>query len=282
MSGAKDISVSRPRLGREIIRWGLAAAAVVAAHAAVTYGVSAWGVGSPPNAIEEAMVVELTPLSVATPEPVQSENVSEERPDIESEIQEEVPAEAEQATEETEVEEETEKAEEPPEEVAEEEPVEEVTPVPEVKKAEVVLPRPTKPKPVKKPEPRKPAPKKQETPVKKQVRKPEKPSDRASASSKASAGAPSRSSRAELGRWYSQVRAAVARRKPRSVGQSGRVVVRFVVNASGAVVSAAVSSSSGNSTLDRAAVAMARGARVPAPPSGAGSSFPMNIPVVFD
>lgn len=291
MSEGRTTRLPKITLARDLPRWGLAAALAVGAHAAVAAGVVAFAPEKEAIAMKQAMTVELQPLVISEAQSVdqvdtvaalQPEEVVEEETPVEEEVEtteEEIEDPVEEAVEEPVVETE---AEDTAEEVVEETPeevIEEAQPAPEVKKAEVVLP---KPKPAKKkPEP-KVEKKKVEKPVVKPVKKAEskkvaKASSTQTSRASSSAGAP----RVNPSAWYSKVNAAVARRKPRSLGASGRVVIRFVVNSSGGIISSSIASSSGNARLDSAALAMARG-RVPAPPAGlSGSSFPFTLPVTF-
>lgn len=275
------------------VRWGLAAVVAVSAHVSLAYGIVMLAPVREAAAIQKAMTVELTPLVVSTAEAVETEPLEELASEIVPEmineeeadrIDEVEPVETVEAEPEL-----PESVDEQPESVAEE-----ISPTPPVKVAEVVLPKKLKQaskpkpnaKPAVKPKPRKIiVAKKQEPALKKSAapRKPEKSSARVSLSRKTKprAIAP-RAPAANPSRWYVAVQSAVARRRPRGTGQSGRVVIRFVVNSSGAVTSAAIARSSGNAALDAAALGMARGARVPAPPPGLGrSSFPFTIPVDF-
>jgi len=288
----------------EIARWAAAAVIVVAAHLSVAYGISIMMAKEPRPAAEEALTVDLTPFIMTQAEQEQPDVVQEDTPEpvLEEIQQQEIvePVEEEQPVEsETPV---TEVQPEAVEPVEEEQPVEEPIDTPtemaevqpeavepdapdvvneaiETPPAEVVVPKPvTKPiekKPVKK-TPQKVV--KKPTPKKVTAAEPAKGKNRTTQSEAKAARAPTVSP----ARWHSQVYAAISRRKPRDRGVSGRVSIRFVVNSSGAVVSAGVARSSGNSALDSAALAMVRGARVPAPPANLpGSRHPFTIPVVF-
>lgn len=293
--------------GRETSLWAGAAAFVVAAHLAVAYAFAALAPApEPPDAIEQALTVDLTPFMITQPEAVESEALTEEKPDeiVEQAEDAPLPVETAEAITEADPEELVEDKPEPTEteevqaepdvaepeiaeaeiiepEVAEPEVVEKIEPIQEAPKPEVVLPQP-KPKVVKE------APKAKPKPVQKKVAKAEakpKPVAKAKPAPKSTASAKSTASKAKSvspARWHSQVYAAIARRKPRGRGISGNVSVRFVVSSSGAVVSAGVARSSGNAKLDGAALAMVRGARIPAPPPGLpGSRHPFTVPVSF-
>ncbi|MGC4024678.1 MAG: TonB family protein [Mesorhizobium sp.] len=283
-----EIEIQRTPWVREALRWGAAALVVCAAHGAAAYGVIALAPEPEPMAVQEAMDIELTPLVVSTAEPVVEDAASEELPEQLAE-EPDLPTEQPEVIEEETVEEEpdtTEPEEVEPLEVAKAEiteEVEETDPIPETPEAVVALPQP-RPEiveevvEVEKPKPEKPKPRKV---VKKPVVETEKRPTK-SQQSTAGAAAPS-APRVSPNRWYAQVQSAIARRKPRSLGESGRVSVRFVVNQSGNIVSSGIARSSGSSRLDQAALGMVRGARVPAPPEGSGiTSHPFTIPVTFE
>lgn len=273
---------------RELLRWSAAALVVCVAHGAAAYGVIALTPEPEPLAVQEAMNIELTPLVVSTAEPVTEDAAAEELPEQLAEVPD-LPTEVLETVEEeveTELAPDTEEPEEAePMEVAKAEELEELQepdPIPETPEAVVALPQP-RPEiveetvEVEKPKPRKPKPKAEKKPVVQAEKRPTQ-----SRQSTAGASAP-RARTVSPNRWYAQVQAAVARRKPRGMGVSGRVSVRFVVNQSGSIVSSGIASSSGNAQLDSAALAMVRGARVPAPPAGSGiTSHSFNIPVTFE
>jgi protein TonB len=278
--------------GPEIARWSLAAVVVVAAHLAVAYTIGTLLVKDPRPAAEEALTVDLTPFIMTQAEQEQPDVLQEDtsEPVLEEVQQEDVVEETETAElQETPIDEQPTETEpdvvEPVTESVQPDQPDVVTETIETPPAEVVIP-----KPVKKPVPKKPRPvvKKQEKAPEKVVRKP--------VTKKAAAANPARgknqTTQAEAhaarapsvnpARWHSQVYAAIARRKPRDRGVSGRVSIHFVVSASGAILSAGIARSSGNSALDSAALAMVRGARVPAPPANLpGSRHPFTVPVVF-
>ncbi|MGE0281513.1 MAG: energy transducer TonB [Rhizobiaceae bacterium] len=269
--------------GPEIARWSLAAAVVIAAHLTVAYTIGAM-VKEPRPAADEALTVDLTPFIMTQAEQEQPDVLQEEttEPILEEVQQEEIAEEAEEtpATEtppdEQPVEVETEVAEVQTETVDPDQP-DLVTETIETPPAEVVVPKPVK-KPVKKVEKKPPKVVKKPAPKKVTATEPAKGKNRTTQSEATAARAPSVSP----ARWHSQVYAAIARRKPRDRGVNGRVSIRFVVSSSGSIVSAGIARSSGNSALDSAALAMVRGARVPAPPPGLpGSRHPFTVPVVF-
>jgi len=83
-------------------------------------------------------------------------------------------------------------------------------------------------------------------------------------------------------RWHNQVRAAIVRRIARVRGMRGTVRVQFVVSQSGSVMSASVAGSSGDGSLDNAAVRMVRQAQVPPPPDGIGGEHhAFSVPLTF-
>jgi len=281
MSAAAQISRWPTSASQAISRWTTAAIVVVAAHLSVAYGIGAMMVKEPRPAAEEALTVDLTPFIMTQPEQEQPDVLQEEttEPILEEVQQEEV-------VEETET---TAVAATPPDdqpaevetEVAQTETVEPDQPemvaeTIETPPAEVVIPKPVK-KPVKKAEKPQKAVKKPTT-KKVTAAEPAKGKNRTTQAEAKAARAPSVSP----ARWHSRVYAAIARRKPRDRGVSGRVSIRFVVSSSGSIVSAGIARSSGNSALDSAALAMVRGASVPAPPANLpGSRHPFTIPVVF-
>ncbi|MBX3598363.1 MAG: TonB family protein [Rhizobiaceae bacterium] len=286
-----EIEIHRTPWKREAIRWGAAAIVVGMAHAAAAYSVIVLAPKPSPIAVEQAMNIELTPLLVSTAEPVVENAAAEELPEQLAELPD-LPTRVEEVVEEEHVEETPEAEMEEPEEakpveVAKAEEMEEVVEADPIETPQTVaaLPQPRpeiaeetveveKPKP----EPKKIKPRKAE---KKPVVEAEK---RPTQSRQSVAG--SAAPRAQVinpSRWYAQVQAAIARRKPRSIGAAGRVSVRFVVNQSGAVTSSGIARSSGNPKLDNAALGMVRGARVPAPPKDSGiTSHPFTIPVNFE
>jgi len=290
MSAAASMGRLPASAGHEIARWSSAAIVVVAAHLAIAYTIGALMADrARPMAIEEALTVDLTPFIMTQAEQLAPDVLQEETTEpVLEEVQQEETLEETDPTELTEtppdeqpVEVETEVAEVETERLPEEQP-EMVTETIETPPAEVVLP-----KPVKKPVEKKPIVKK-EKPPQKVVKKPApkkvtaaEPAKRKNRTTQAEAKA-TRAPSVSPARWHSQVYAAIARRKPRDRGVSGRVSIRFVVNGSGSIVSAGVARSSGNSALDSAALSMVRGARVPAPPANLpGSRHPFTIPVVF-
>ncbi len=108
--------------------------------------------------------------------------------------------------------------------------------------------------------------------------KPVKKGAAQSNAAKASAGSTARvsASTGSAVNYAALVRARVAARKPAGGGRRGTVVVFFGVSRSGALVSASVSRSSGNPSLDASVLSAVRGAGpFPTPPPGANLSFRM-------
>lgn len=85
--------------------------------------------------------------------------------------------------------------------------------------------------------------------------------------------------------WGGRIRAKIERSKryPRGVRNRGRVVLRLAISPSGAVRGVSVARSSGNSALDKAAVAAVRRAgRMPRAPKGLkNASYSFNLPIAF-
>lgn len=86
-----------------------------------------------------------------------------------------------------------------------------------------------------------------------------------------------------LGSYTNTVRARVARNKPSGTSGRGTAVVQVAVSMSGGIRFVRLKSSSGNASLDRAAIsAVQRAAPFPAPPSGATSAqLVINIPITY-
>lgn len=311
-----EIALARRLPFRDAGLWLGAGMIVLAAHASFAYLLQDIAPVPQHDALAQAMEIDLAPLPVSVPEAVQSEALAQEQPVEAVEPVEEVETiqpEQERATEvppetmqqvqpdpeveqpvaqEIQPEPETARPEpaearpaevEPDEsEIVEEETVETVTP-------EVAIPLP-QPRPEQKAEER-PRPSKKEPARRKaevakhrekaeNTEKAESPKRKTQPASQASAA--SKAPNIDPSRWNGAVRAAVARRAGAVRGMRGTVRVSFVVNASGAIVSASVSASSGDPKLDRAALGMVRSARVPAPPAGLdGSTHAFAIPLSF-
>ncbi|MDW6025429.1 TonB family protein [Mesorhizobium sp. BAC0120] len=273
-----------------------------------------------PEAAQPAMVVELTPLPVSQPESVQSETLTEERtsetvpveetPEIIPETAE--PAEAapaEEAVRPEAIAPETLKPEttEPATQTAEPETVAPETPeveepetvepelAPEVAEAvtpDVAVPLP-QPRPIVEENPKqaeparraeKPASKKAEKePSRKEVAKAEpKPTPKSNASTESRA---SKAPTISPAKWQSKVLAWLNRHKryprgARSRKEEGMVRVAFAIDEYGAVLSARIARSSGNSELDQAALDMVRRAS-PVPPPPPEVARNITVPVQF-
>jgi protein TonB len=262
------------------LRWALAVSLVVAAH-----GIAAWlalrwmparasSDGPPP-----AVMIELAPLAVA-PDAVPQEiapgpQVTEAQPDPVPDPAEKLP--------------EDERPEPPVEKVptpVEEQPIVpaplpqvEVPKLPEAPKAEAVLaPPPSKPKEEerKKTTPKQPASPQTSAPTVQAER-----ANRIASPTASAAQIPSASS----ANWRSSLMAHLNRHKQFPAGGSqGVASIAFTIDPSGRVQSVSLVHSSGDSVLDREAVALARRASpVPAPPSGqGGSSVSISVPIRFD
>lgn len=82
MTAYADITVAPRTLPREMGLWAGAAAIVLMMHVAIAYAVHELQPAEmPPEAAEPALVIDLTPLTISTPEAIQSETVTRERPD---------------------------------------------------------------------------------------------------------------------------------------------------------------------------------------------------------
>jgi protein TonB len=313
MTGPAELALDRPRPLKDAGLWLGTGLIALAAHAAFAYLLSDIGPVPERNAMEQAMEIDLAPLPVSLPDAVQSEAVAREAPadtiepveeavetaePIEDRVAEAEPETVKEIQPDTQTEEPVAEAMEPEPETVRPEPAETETveaepDIPEIVAEETVAaitpevavplpqPRPERqveeePKPVKK----KPVRKKAEV-DKKDVREAAKPPKRKTPPA-SQASAASRAPSIDPSRWNSAVRAAVARRAGAVRGMRGTVRVSFVVSASGSIVSARVSGSSGNDRLDRAALGMVRSARVPAPPAGlSGSRHAFAIPLTF-
>ena len=94
---------------------------------------------------------------------------------------------------------------------------------------------------------------------------------------------PARSSPAKASRslanatYATNVRRALDRNKPKSVGASGSVTVSFAIGASGSLRNARVARSSGKPPLDQAALAIIRQAAPFSPPRGSGQNYTITI-----
>ncbi|PWK74061.1 TonB family protein [Aminobacter sp. AP02] len=282
---------------REAVLWSAAAAVIVSAHMA-----GAWYLHQQPVTMmmdepqgQTAVMIDLAPMALAP------EAVPQETADL-------VDAQAAESVEPTEtvtpdavepettpVEEIAQEVPEPVQEIAESEPVEEVVPdlveapLPEVAMA-MPQPRPEfeEPEPVAKPVPKKKKIEKKPEPVK-QAKVEKKQSANSAASQKsAQKSETTRAPAAGQGggkamsqaQWLSKVFSRIARHKGRATG-NGSVNVRFTFTASGDILSAAVTSSSGNPKLDQIALNMVRRASpIPTPPPSA--PLYLTAPITFE
>ena len=151
---------------------------------------------------------------------------------------------------------------------------EEELPMPKVAEAPkptIALPKPPKPKPKPQPpKPKKEEPPQEKPPAEKTVDTPPGPP---APVVKSAAPAPSVESNSNaLPDWQNALRARLAKFKQypeeaRRRGLQGTVLLRFVVDASGGVLSYEIAKSSGSAALDRATLEMIRRAQpLPAPP----------------
>ncbi|MBM7067084.1 energy transducer TonB [Actibacterium sp. 188UL27-1] len=87
-----------------------------------------------------------------------------------------------------------------------------------------------------------------------------------------------------MAQWGSQIRTRIDRRKSRAVRARGSVTVNIVVAVNGQLAGVSVARSSGDRTLDRAAMqAVQRAGRFPKAPSGIrGRSHSFNLAIRFD
>jgi len=234
-------------------RWLFAAVAVVLVHAAIVFWIlfvrDFRSAGEPPAAI----MIELAPMDVAPPS--------------------ETPPDATPGPKMTEAE---------PEVVEQQQviPVPELAPAP---KPDVVLMTPPKPKP----KPKKIV-KEEPNPVVKPTHEP--PAPRTSAPPRAAAAsqtaASHASSAAEASAWRSSWAAALSWAKhypeaARARGEQGTVRLALTIDRGGHVVSARVIGSSGSSTLDQAALDMARHASGRPLPPEMGSSVSLTVPIRY-
>jgi periplasmic protein TonB len=255
-------------------RWGVAAAAILAAHAAlIAIGLN-WTRPQPePGVTLPAIMVDMSPVSAA-PQSTPLERAPDQLMDQ---------ADAS-----------------PPEPVKQQQVVEEqIAPTPPQEKPEVVAPPEQKLEMKPATEPAKPVPEAKPTPVKPKVVRPEakKPNDstpaprtaapprverQAQAASAASAGATA----SAIAAYNQRVRAHLMRfhQYPAAAnGQRGLARLSFTLNRNGQVTGSRLGGSSGVAALDAQAMAMVRQAQpFPAfPPEVSYTSMPFNIPVEF-
>lgn len=250
-------------------RWGVAAAAILAAHAALIAVGMNWTRPQPdPGVVLPAIMVDLAPVSAAPqptelertpdqvmdqadaspPEPMKQQEVVEEQiAPTPPQVNPEVVA--------------------PPEQKVELKPATEpATPVPDAK------PTPVKPKIVR-PEAKRPS----EAPPAPRTAAPPKAERRAPPASAASAGA----SASVVASYNQRVRAHLMRFQPAGTNQAGVARLSFTIGRSGQVLSSRLAGSSGVPALDAKAMAMVRQASpFPAfPPEFTQSSMSFNIPI---
>ncbi|MGY4573539.1 energy transducer TonB [Bradyrhizobium sp. USDA 3256] len=254
-------------------RWGLSAAAILAAHAAVLAVAMSWVPAPPPGVAVPAVLVDLTPITSA---PELSETELPPGPAMQ---------EADAS---------------PPEPAAAQPVQQEIAPTPMQEKPDVVAPPEQKPQITPpKPEPAKVVPERRPEPVKPKVvrREAKKPSEatpapRTSAPSRAERQAPAASAisagaaASAIAAYNARVRAHLLRFHSYPAGGNGqRGVVRlvFTLGRGGQVLSSHLGGSSGNPTFDARALAMVRQAQpFPAFPSEiTQGSMGFSVPVAF-
>jgi protein TonB len=248
----------------QILRWGFASLMIVLVHAAAVAALVVWYKRTPPEQpIIPAIIVSFEPAAPSTP-------VENDRPFAaeQTEHVEPVP--------------------EPPKAEAKPEPPPEAIKPPPPRPAETAIPKP-EPKPIerkpverklveRKPVERKPAEKK---PVER-LPQPQEAQEKA-----ASRQASRESTVAASNAYASLVYGHLQRFKSYAAstnGAAGHLMVRFVLNRTGNVLSASVVRSSGNAALDAAALASVRRAS-PFPPFPAekpGSEDKFDAPMYFD
>lgn len=303
-------AVELSRFGwRDLGLWGSAAALVLGVHVAVAYAVQDISMvndadGGPPP----AQVIEMSPM-VVTPaiqeQPATLDTVQPDQAEPAEDVEKTAEAEPEKAVEQTEpipdeavLLDKTEPTQPDVAEQVDQPPLDEV--VPDIVQAiapDVVIPLP-QPKPVEVPK-EKPFEAKARKPVEKPKPRPKKEKvmpaktaavTSADAKSAAKAAAPksveASSSGVKPAKWNSSLAAWIRNhtRYPsgaRSRRVEGNVKVTFTIDSSGHVLSARVVGSSGDSDLDRAALAVLQGATVPAPPPELGSRISRTAPFVF-
>jgi periplasmic protein TonB len=258
-------------------RWGAAAAAILAAHAALVAIGMNWATQRPvPGVSLPVIMVDMSPVSAA-PQPTQMDLAP-------GPVMQQADAS-------------------PPPEAAQQEVVQEqIAPTPPQEKPEVVAPPEQKSEPTPpKPEPVKVEPEKKPAPVKPKVVRADakKPTDappapRTTASPKAERQAPAASaasagaSAAVLASYRQMVAAHLQRFKQyppaaKAAGQQGTARVSFTLSRSGGVTSVSLGGSSGHAALDAETVAMVRRAQpFPAFPADVKqASMPFSAPVAF-
>lgn len=336
MSAPAELALGGSPSRREMMLWGAAGLVVLLAHSAFALAFNKATLFSPPpEAAEQAMEIELTPLPVTLPEivgaesfldPVPTERIEpmEDEPAVEEAVPEEIqPVDPELAMAEPSEPETLTPVEQPePVETVEAEPVPDTLqpepdpvepetiqpdvvepeiveqPIPDTIMPEVALAIPT-PKPVIEPveeeQPRpkeaKPKEKPKERPAERKPAQPKKTVEKPAkvAKTKPPSSASSRAAKASKApqvlsdRYKNSVWAAISRRLHRSRIERATLTVNFVVNSSGAIVSASIGRSSGDGSIDAAVLRAVRSARLPAPPAGTGrSTHNFTVPVTFN
>lgn len=263
-------------------RWIGAALAVAAIQGGIAFAVMNWprhieSAGEPAGAI----MIEIAPVISAPDVPPQDVAVGPEQ----AASQQSIAHESDKPFEEMEVEDQP---------VAKAEPIEDIPKLAELKHAEAVLPQPVEELPLPEKEP-------EETPEPKKKPKEEakKPPQKQSAASQAAApravknakkaktNAAKRSgtsSSMSAATWRGRLVAHLNRHKRHPGGGArGTSSIAFTINRSGNVTGVRLTRSSGNSRLDRAALALARRASpVPRPPSSVkGGRITVNVPIRF-
>jgi protein TonB len=259
---ALSIALFDDRDPHELLRWGIAGALILAAHAGLIATYMLLRKPDPVAAGAPVVLLELAPAPAA-PEIAQTEPQQPE-PKME-------------------------KVEQPPEPEVAQPPVEEPPPPPPIAKAEVVEPPPVPPPPVKAevvPDPPKPKPK-----VEPERKKPPAPKTTTGAQARAeakSASAPrtgASGSSAVSPDWQSLLSAHIRRhtRYPSGVQVRGITRLTITMDRAGRVLARSVAQSSGNSTLDAEALAtIARAQPLPAfPPSMTQARMTVNVPINF-
>lgn len=295
------------------LRWGAAAAIVVAAHAGAAWVALEWSPASTvANDPPPAVTIDLAPLAVASPAPPDeiapgpqvTEAQPEPTPDVVDPADDAVPDPA-PPTETTEAVERDPPDPTPP---APPKPVEEAKPVPvpppqpeptvpELPKrdaAEAVLPAPAPParpehreRPVPKHEAARPRPVHRDRREVRRTTAPPSIEARRAEMAAAPASGQSRVPSVSPAAWKSALMARLNRYKryPAGAAGSGTASVAFTIDRSGAVLASRLIGSSGDHALDQEAMSLPRRASpVPAPPPdlGSGRAITLTVPIRFD
>ncbi|WP_332683381.1 energy transducer TonB family protein [Bosea sp. (in: a-proteobacteria)] len=281
------IAIAPQRRGLAALRWATAALAVASVHGGLAWVALHWrpaeaAAGAP----EPAVMIELAAVSIAPEAPPEELPVAPEKvePEVEPEPVKETPPEPEPPPPEPE-----------PEPTPIEQPEIELPPLPPIPQLDAVLLPPPKPKEVeKKPPPKPKVVEKKQRPKRKVVER-ERPKAREAAAPEAStprAAAPAATQGAaarpsvSTAAWRGMLIAHLNRHKRFPPGaRPGTVQVAFAIDRGGRVLSARVTSSSGDPALDSEATSMIRRASpVPAPPDGVGGggAISLSVPVRFN